>query len=164
MRKRAYLEITESELELKKLLSKQKDLRSEKRIKCLMDIKTNKFNTRQELADYLSIHIRTMERWLVNYKLGGVVLMLTDQPRKKGSKIISNEMHKGLEDKVNDPNAPFLGYWDAQQWVKEQYGVEVKYHRIRAYLIQHFKTKLKVPRKSHYKKDNEAKKAFLKTP
>ncbi len=32
------------------------------------------------------------------------------------------------------------------------------------YLIQHFKTKLKVPRKSHYKKDDKAVDAFLKTP
>jgi hypothetical protein len=65
---------------------------------------------------------------------------------------------------VNDSHNPFLGYWDAQQWVVEQYGVEVKYQRIREYLIQHFSTKLKVLRKSHYKKDDDAEKAFLKTP
>jgi hypothetical protein len=35
---------------------------------------------------------------------------------------------------------------------------------IREYLKQHFKTKLKLPRKSHYKKDLKAEKAFLKTP
>lgn len=163
MGKRAYLEISETLSELKKLALKQKNLKSEKRIKCLIDIKTDKFNTRQELADYLSIHIRTLERWLLAYKLGGVVLMLTDKPKNKGSKIITNEIHKGLQQRVNDPNNSFLGYWDAQQWVKDQYGVEIKYHRIRGYLIQHFKTKLKTPRKSHYKKNDEAEKAFLKT-
>ena len=123
MGKRAYLEITESLLTLRKLLSKQKSLRSQQRIKCLIDIKTGRFDTRQELADYLSIHIRTMERWLLNYRAGGVVLMLSDKPKNKGSKIISNEIHKGLEQRVNDPNNPFLGYWDAQQWVVEKYGV-----------------------------------------
>ena len=55
-------------------------------------------------------------------------------------------------------------YWDAQKWVFDKYGVEIKYQRIREYLIQHFGTKLKVPRKSHYRKDVEAEKAFLKTP
>ena len=70
---------------------------------------------------------------------------------------------KVLNRDVNSSDNPFLGYWEAQQWVVEQYGVEVKYQRIREYLIHHFKTKLKVPRKSHYKKDNEAEKAFLKT-
>jgi transposase len=57
-----------------------------------------------------------------------------------------------------------LGYWDAQNWVEQEYGVVVKYQRIREYLIQHFKTKPKTPSKSHYKKDVEAEKAFLKTP
>jgi transposase len=149
---------------LSQLVSKQKNLRSEKRIKYLIDIKTKRFSTRQELATYLSVHIRTMERWLTNYKIGGVVTMLTDKPKNKGSKIISSEIHKGLEQRVNDSHNPFLGYWDAQQWVVEQYGVEVKYQRIREYLIQHFSTKLKVLRKSHYKKDDDAEKAFLKTP
>ena len=164
MGKKAYLEVRESLSELKQLQSKQKSLRSEKRIKCLIYIKAERFATRQELADYLSVHIRTMERWLVNYKTGGTVSMLTDKPKKKGSKIINSEIHKDLEQRVNAPHDPFLGYWDAQQWVRDRYGVEVKYHRIREYLIQHFSTKLKVPRKSHYKKDDEAEKAFLKTP
>ena len=110
MGKRAYLEITESLPELYKLLSKQKGLRSQQRVKCLIDIKTSRFDTRQELADYLSVHIRTMERWLVNYRAGGFALMLSDKPKNKGSKIISNEIHKGLEQRVNDPNHPFLGY------------------------------------------------------
>jgi transposase len=45
----------------------------------------------------------------------------------------------------------------------EQYGVEVNYHRIREYLIKHFKTKVKRPRKSHIQKDPQAEEAFFKT-
>ena len=41
--------------------------------------------------------------------------------------------------------------------------VAVKYHWLSAYMIKCFKTKLKSPRKSHYKKDDQAVKAFLKT-
>lgn len=65
----------------------------------------------------------------------------------KQSKIITLAIHKDLEQKVNDPHNPFLGCWDAQNWVKEEYGIDVKYHRIRQYLIKHFKTKLKTSRK-----------------
>src|SRR5690606_10010464 len=155
---------TESLLELKILASKQKSLKAEKRVKSLIYIKENKFKTRQEVSDFLGIHIRTLERWVSNYKSGGINEMLNDQPKNKQSKIITPEIHKGLEQRVNDPNNPFLGYWDAQEWVNEKYGVEVKYQRIREYLKQHFKTKLKAPRKSHYKKDVEAEEAFLKTP
>ena len=164
MGKKAELEIRESSSELKKLLLKQKTIKGEKRIKCLLDIKSSKFDTRQDLADSLHLHIRTLERWVSDYKNGGIELLLIDKPKNKQSKIITPAIHKGLEKRVNDPHHPFLGYWDAQNWVKQQYGLEVKYQRIREYLKQHFKTKLKTPRKSHYKKDEEAEKAFLKTP
>ena len=163
MGKRSKLEIEESLGELKKVLAKQKTLKLERRVRSLILIKSKKFDTRQEVADYLGVHKRTMERWLQDYSKKGISGMLTIEPKNKGSKIISQEIHNGLKQRVYDPNNPFLGYWDAQQWVNKQYGVEVKYQRIREYLIQHFSTKLKTPRKSHYKKDLEAEKAFLKT-
>jgi hypothetical protein len=164
MGKVAYLDIIESLSELKILASKQKNLKGEKRVKSLIYIKENKFKTRQEVSDFSGIHIRTLERWVYNYKSGGINEMLYDQTKNKQSKIITPEIHKGLEQRVNDSNNPFLGYWDAQEWVNKKYGVEVKYQRIREYLKQYFKTKLKTPRKSHYKKDLEAEDAFLKTP
>lgn len=164
MGKTAYLDITESLSELKSLASKQQTLKGEKRVKSLIYIKANKFQTRQEVSDFLGVHIRTLERWVHNYKSGGIDQRIYDKPKNKQSKIITPEIHKGLEQRVHDPKNPFLGYWEAQDWVNETYGVDVKYQRIREYLKQHFKTKLKAPRKSHYKKDAEAEEAFLKTP
>jgi len=164
MGKKAHFDIQESMPELRKLLAKRKSLQEEKRIKCLIAIKSGKFGTRQELADYSGIHIRTLERWINNYKSGGIFEMLSDKPKNKQSKIITKEIHQGLEQKVNDSHNPFRGYWDAQNWVKQEYGLEIKYQRIREYLIQHFHTKTKSPRKSHIKKDKQAEEAFLKTP
>lgn len=163
MGKKAEIDISESVEVLKKLLQKQNTLKGEKRIKCLLALKAKTFETRQSLADYLGIHIRTLERWLSNYKSSGIQEMLQDKPKNKQSKIITPAIHRALEQKVNDSHNPFLGYWDAQNWVQQEFGIDVKYQRIREYLIQHFKTKLKTPRKSHYKKDEEAEKAFLKT-
>lgn len=164
MGKTAFLDIKESITELKTLLGKKTSLTKEKRLKSLLLIKSGKFKTRQQVADSVFVHIRTLERWLSNYKEGGIELMIADKPKNKGSKIITREMHNALSNRVHDPKKPFLGYWDAQNWIKEEFDVDVKYQRIREYLIQHFKTKLKTPRKSHYKKDDEAEKAFLKTP
>jgi len=164
MGKKAQLDIQESIPELQKILAKRKSLQEEKRIKSLIAIKSGKFGTRQELADYLGIHIRTLERWLNSYNSGGILKMLLDKPKNKQSKIITIEIHQGLEQRVKDPQNPFRGYWDAQNWVKREYGIEIKYQRIREYLIQHFKTKTKSPRKSHIKKDKQAEEAFLKTP
>jgi len=155
--------IKESVLELRKLRLKQKSLSKQKRVDCLLYLKTSKFKTRQKLANYLSVHIRTQERWLVKYRLHGLDYLLADSSKVRKSKIITQEIHQGLEAKVNSSDASFLGYWDAQQWVNAQYNVQIKYHWLRQYLIKHFKTKLKTPRKSHYKKDQQAVDAFLKT-
>ena len=163
MGKKAHLDVKESKSELQKVLAKQKTFNTEKRVRCLIEIKSTRFGTRQELADYLCVHKRTLERWVNNYKSGGIVEMLSDKPKIKQSKIITPIIHQGLEQKVNDPHNPFLGYWEAQNWVQQVYGIEIKYQRIREYMIQHFKTKIKSPRKSHIKKDKQAEEAFLKT-
>jgi hypothetical protein len=55
-----------------------------------------------------------------------------------------------------------LGYWEAQQWVEDTFNVLIKHWLIK-YLITHFKTKLKSPGKSHYKKEEQAIEAFFKT-
>lgn len=163
MGKSKELNIKESVLDLKKIKSKQGTLSKQKRVLCLIHILECKFKTKKELSDYLGIGIRTQERWLSKYRAEGIESMLTDKPQNKGSKLITQEIHQGLEAKVNNSEAPFLGYWDAENWVHEQYGVQIKYHNLRKYLIKHFRTKLKVPRKSHYKKDEQAIEAFLKT-
>lgn len=164
MGKKADLEIRESLTELRKLLAKQKTLKSEKRLKALLLIKEGKLETRQKVADILMVHIRTLERWVNSYVTGGIDSLLENAPRNRTSKIITPAMHEALSKKVHDAHDPFLGYWDAKDWIKREYGVDVKYQRIREYLIQHFGTKPKVPRKSHYKKDAQAEEAFLKTP
>ncbi len=163
MKNPVLLTIKESLTELKKLRPKQPTLSKQKRIDCLIHLKTSKFKTRQELANYLGVHIRTQERWLIKYRKQGLALYLTDIPKTKTSKIITPEIHEALAAKVNSSESPFLGYWEAQQWVKDTFDIEIKYHWIRKYLVTHFKTKLKSPRRSHYKKDEQAIEAFLKT-
>lgn len=163
MGKHSDLLIKESVLDLKNIVKKASSLRSLKRVNCLLFIKTSKFETRQELANYLGVHLRTQERWIATYRRDGMDMMLADLPQNKPSKIITQEIHQGLSAKVKDATNPLLGYWDAQRWVSEEFNTEVKYHWLRAYMIKHFKTKLKSPRKSHIKKDEQAEESFFKT-
>jgi hypothetical protein len=79
MGKKAHLILEESLPELQKMLVISKSLKEEKRVRCLMAIKSAKFETRKELAGNLGIHIRTLERWLNSYKSGGISEMLTDK-------------------------------------------------------------------------------------
>jgi len=156
-------DIKESLQELKNLRLKQPTLTKQKRLDCLISLKISKFKTRQELANHLRIHIRTQERWLKKYREHGIDSFITDEPKIRTSKIITPQIHDALETKVNSSDSPFLGYWEAQQWVEGTFNVQIKYHWLRKYLITHFKTKLKSPRKSHYKKDGQAIEAFFKT-
>ncbi len=156
------IKVSESLETLKKLQAKQRNIKSEKRILCLILLKTNKFKTQQSIADYLGICRQTLVLWIARYRKLGIEGILLSATRAKKSKIITPEIHEGLSEKLKDAKHSLRGYWDAQQWVLSHYGVEVKYHWLRAYMIKHFKTKLKSPRKSHYKKDEQAVKAFLK--
>lgn len=155
--------IKESSSELTSLRKKQTQYRIEKRIIWLLELQKCRFNTRESLAVYLGINIRTQERWILRYISGGINRLLIDKSKNISSRIITPEIHQGLSERVNSSDNPFLGYWEAVQWVKNKYDTDVTYHNLRVYLIKHFKTKLKVPRKSHYKKDDKATDAFLKT-
>ena len=46
---------------------------------------------------------------------------------------------------------------------KQEFGYEIKYHTVRSFMIRNFGSKLKTPRKSHYKKDEVAFDTFKKT-
>ena len=155
--------IKESISTLEKLRKEQTQFRIEKRIIWLIELQQKRFSTRRELSKYLGITTRTQERWTNRYLKGGIEELLTDKPKEIKSRIITEEIHQGLSKRVNSSEDPFLGYWDAVDWVKSEYGVSVSYHLLRYHLIKHFKTKLKSPRRSHYKKDDKAVKAFLKT-
>jgi transposase len=163
MGRKSKLVVQESELELKKLISKQIKDKNKDRLKSLLFIKTNKFETRELLSLHLGYHIRTMEKWLAKYKEGGLKDMLIPNYLERKSNIVTSEMHKGLSNRVHDSENGFSSYVEAQNWVEQEFGVKMNYHWLREYMIKRFKTKIKQPRKSHVKKNEQAIEAFLKT-
>ena len=57
----------------------------------------------------------------------------------------------------------YKGYNNAVLWIQQEFGYEIKYHTVRSFMIRNFGSKLKTPRKSHYKKDEVAFDTFKKT-
>lgn len=149
--------------ELKSLRNREKNHRLKTRIQSLILTKENKFKTREELANHLGVGVSSLYRWTEVYKESGIEAMLKISNGGLRRKSITKDVHQGLEEKLKDSTNPMLGYFDAQQWVKETYSIEYKYNTLRTYMIRNFKTKLKTPRKSHYKKDEQALEAFKKT-
>jgi transposase len=148
---------------LKSLYKKELNSRVKLRIKCLIYTKSNKYSTQTILATHLGVNPATVLRWLKQYREEGLesVISLKHKgcPRSKISKLIHDE----LAIKLNSSTDLFRGYWDVQNWVNNKFNEQIEYNTIRTYLIRHFKTKLKSPRKSHYKKDEQAIEAFFKT-
>ena len=125
--------------------------------------KEGKYRTQTILDTHIGIDYSSLKRWLKQYNEEGLESYLRIKSGGNKASSISKEIHKKLSDKLNDSAAPLKGYWDEQQWVRDDFGLEIKYNTLRTYLIRHFKTKIKAPRKSHYKKEDQAIEAFFKT-
>lgn len=153
---------TETASELKTLLRREKNARLRLRLKAALLLVESPSIRRREIAERLGVDKRTMERWFARYQNGGMEKYLSFDVRKSKPSVIDRTLHKALEKKLNDSRKPFLGYWDAQNWVAREFGKNINYQTLRAYLIRNFGSKLKVPRKSHVNKDKQAATAFLK--
>jgi len=157
------IEIQESVSFLESLFKSTKNFRKRLRISSLILTKTKKFKTRAELAKYLGVNPTTLYQWTETYRNFGLDKMLEISNGGKRREVITSDIHKIIEEKLNDSENPFLGYKDAQLWFIEEQGIELNYHTLRSYMKREFNSKLKKPRKSHYKKDEQAIEAFKKT-
>ena len=163
MGRQAIIGIKESVEELDYLYKKSRKHKVKLRIKSLILTKTQKFPTREKLAEHLGINVKTLYVWTKTYTTQGLSTMLNSTSGGKHNYVVSNTIKEGLEEKLRNSNNPLQGYTDAVEWVKNNYDLEINYHTLRSFMIVNFGTKLKMPRKSHYKKDEEAFEAFKKT-
>ena len=156
-------EISESVEILKSHKSKVDNYKSSKRLDSLLLLKRNDYSRLEDLAIELEISVTTLRRWLNRYKSVGLTTFLKKETRNRPYSIITPEIHEGLKKRLSDPDNPFNGFWDAQNWIQETYGVEVNYKSLWKHITTKLDGRLKIPRKSHIKKDPQAKEAFLKT-
>jgi len=136
MGRRSIISIKESLKDLKEKYKKEPNQKLKLRLKCLIYTKESKFKTQTILATHLGIDYSSLKRWFKQYKEEGLDSYLSIKSGGNKPSIITAEIHEHLE---------------------------MEYNTVRTYLIRHFKTKIKQPRKSHYKKDEQAIEAFFKT-
>lgn len=158
------IQIKESKTELELLRKSKKTLREKTRILFLLLKLESKFESQQELSRYLDVSESTIRRWTNTYNQFGLKALLNIPLGGKRREVVTSVISQGLKEKLEDSENPLLGYNDAVNWVEKSYGVKIKYNTLRTYMKRHFKTKLKVPRKSHYKKDEQAIEVFKKLP
>lgn len=163
MARTSKLVITHSIDELKSLLKKQSQHKNIQRLQALLYIKENTYKTRRDLSEHMGIVRRTLEMWLSKYRQEGIEGMLVSGTRTRKSKCIPSDVEIELGKIVQNPKQGFSSYVEAQRWLASEHNLDIKYNTVREHLIRHYKTKIKSPRKSHIKKNDQAGDAFLKT-
>lgn len=156
--------IKESEQELKILLKKQPNHLKNKIRMLLVLKKSDVALSKEALAKILHINHNTAQKWRTKYSKEGINGLLQDGRIGFKPSIISPELHQAIENRLHSPKDAFTSYVDLINWITENYIPEgINYQTINSYVKRNFGAKIKVARKSHVKKDDEAVDSFKKT-
>ena len=134
------------------------------KIRMLIEIKKSDVSlSKNELAGRIGVNHNSIQTWRTKYIKGGIQSLLKDGRIGFKPSIITAASHKEIEIKLKSPEASFTSYKQLHEWVEKNLIKGVNYNSLRHYVKRHFGAKLKVPRKSHIRKDKEAVVAFKKT-
>ena len=137
-----------------------------KRLLMLIEIKKHEKTgiSKRELSRITGINHNSIVKWRKLYNVSGIEPLLK-HGRVGGFKksVVSKEEHNKIAMKLNDPKNGIRGYTELLEWVNKELSKDMKYITLVKYAERHFGSKIKVARKSHVKKDEEAVETFKKT-
>lgn len=164
MSKAKLLIIKESQKELVQLRKNISDTKS-KRLLMLIELKKEKGNavSKRDLAMRIGVDPNSITTWKKLYEQSGIEGIMSDGRIGFKESIVSVEEHKKMELKLKDPKNGIRGYIEFLDWVKTELSKDMKYITLVKYAERHFGTKIKVARKSHVKKDDQAVETFKKS-
>jgi len=131
-------------------------------------LKSGSCRTRLEVAETLAIHRNTIGHWLKRYEHGGLNALMTieDPGAKPGQKtlpqadLLSHSLFAhlmvidSLAERLKEESG-FRSYGEIQMWLFHTHRLEVNYKTVYRIVRYDMKAKLKVPRKSHKKKNEQ---------
>lgn len=160
MPKKLTIVVKESIKELKGLQKQQPS--NYNRLQMLILIKENVIVSKDGLATALSVSNKSVHVWRTRYNEGGLETLLED---KRGGKPgqITEPIHQELASRLNNSKDGFKSFIEIQQWLGENFGIQMEYHAVNKYIKRKFGARPKVARKSHINKDDSAVALFKKT-
>ena len=143
--------IQESTEELERLLKKSPSHEHKNKIIALLLV--NECKSRKEIANRLHLHFNTIAKWFNIYQAEGLEGLIKGKTRgaPKGQRILPEAVFNALEQKLNTQEG-FGSYSEIQQWLKDNYNIEIGYWSIWGLVRYHFKAKLKTARPIHPEK------------
>lgn len=155
------IDITETSEFLKTLLAQQKTATGKERVQALYLLRTKQVETVQHLAVVLGRNRVTVQRWLSQYRTGGLEELLAVGKPKGRPMSIPEWAIAALKLELLDPEG-FTTYGEIQTWFKAVLGIEANYHVIHNLVRYKLKAKLKVPRPRSNEQDRQAIENFKK--
>ena len=158
------IEVKETLAQLRLLQKKHGSLVG-KRIRMLIEIKKagEAGISKRELAAITGSNHNSIQSWRSVYAKAGIKGLVVVKKKSPKPSILNAAEHLQVEALLNDSRNGLQGYVELNDWVKKQFGKEIKYNTLLKYCIRHFKSGVKVARKSHISKDVKAVELFKKT-
>jgi putative transposase len=135
------IEITEEVETLHKLLVQQKDKRSFERLQVLYLLKIRQVETVEHLAVIIGRGSRTIQRWLSQYRSGGLAKMLEVGKSPGKEPLIPQWAVERLKAELSDPEG-FSSYKEVKIWLEALLDIQVKYDVVHHLVHDKLKAKL----------------------
>lgn len=155
------INITESPLELKQLLKSQKTVDGKERVQVLYLLKTNQVKTVQQLAGLIGRNRATVQRWLSQYRTGGLKKMLAVGKSTGRTSLIPESAVERLKKELSQPQG-FESYEEVRRWLAAELGIQVKYDVVHNLVHHKLKASLKVARSKSNEQEPGAVENFKK--
>jgi transposase len=139
------IEIAESEAQLKKTLQQARSASQKERLQMLYWLKCNQVSSRNELAERLGRDKATLTRWLDRYKRGGLESLLEVGKAPGKAPAVSGQALAQLKQRLAQRHG-FGSYGEVQQWLLDEFDLDLKYSTVHQLVRYRLNAKLKVPR------------------
>jgi len=156
--------IKESEKEIKKHM-KNSNTMIAKRLHALLIFKRNEDIgiSKRLVADEIGVNHNSVQTWRSLYIKGGIKMLMSHSNIGYKPSKIKDEQEEALKEKLNDPYNGIVGFIELLDWFNNTFQTNINYKTFHGFVVRKFKAKIKVARKSHIKKDEQAVEALKKT-
>lgn len=135
------------------------------RIKMLIEMKKHQECgiSKRLLAEQIGVNHNSVQSWRTMYAQGGLSRLCSHNKKGFRPSVFTKEEHSLIQAKLNDPQNGLRGYTELLDWIEQEFLKEIKYNTMLKYCMRNFGSSVKVARKSHVKKDEQAVDTFKKT-
>jgi transposase len=162
MPKKIKIEIAESLEFLRNEHIKAKGELKKDRLKVLIYIKEGKYDFQSDIGKKIGRTEKTVRQWIQQYVKFGLSALLKIKSGGNNTRTISDNALKLISEKVLNVETTITSYVELQLIIEEELGEKIAYEALYSHCRRKHKSRLKVARKSHHKKDEKAEELFKK--